>query len=112
MEDVRQIVVAVALGVVFVIVLLSLRIAKEHQRFAIFMLGRFFVVRGPGLVISLPFIQKAVRLAIGDKGRYKGDDIAEFAGYGLPVRAVGTVGINTAIRIISFNNGQVHVQPA
>lgn len=112
MEDMRQIGTLVVLGVFLLIILLSIRIAKEHQRFAIFMLGRFFVVRGPGLVISLPLVQKAVRLAIGDKGKYKGDGIAEFAGYGLPVRADGTVGTNTAIRIKSFSSGQVHVEAA
>jgi hypothetical protein len=75
-------------------------------------LGRFFMLKGPGLVISLPFVQKAVRLAIGNKGKFKNDGMAEFFGYGLPVVAEGAVGTNTPIKIKSFNNGQVHVEPA
>lgn len=68
MEDVRQIAALVILGAFFLVILASFRAAKEHERFAVFMLGRFFALRGPGLVISLPLIQKSVRLAIGDKG--------------------------------------------
>ena len=99
-------------GVLFMMILASIRVAKEHERFGIFMLGRFYTLKGPGLVIYLPFVQKAIRLTIGDKCKYKGDEIAEYLGYGLPVMAEIKLGINTPIRIKSFNNGQVHVEPA
>lgn len=101
----------VVVGALFIMMLASIRLAKEHERFAIFMLGRYFALKGPGLIICLPFVQQAVRLAIGGKGKYKGDEIAEYSGYGLPVVAESTLGINTPIIIKSFNNGQVHVEP-
>jgi len=100
------------LGVLLLMIIASIRVAKENERFAIFILGRFFVLKGPGLVICLPFVQKAVRLTIGDMGKYKGNEIAEYLGYSLPVMADSTPGINTPIRIKSFNNGQVHVELA
>ena len=112
LEDIRQIGMLVVVGVLFIMILASIRVAKEHERFAIFMLGRFFTLKGPGLIICMPFMQKAVRLAIGDKNKYKGDEIAEYLGYGLPVKTDSTLGINTPIRIKSFNNGQVHIEPA
>ncbi|MSO94011.1 MAG: slipin family protein [Rhodospirillales bacterium] len=37
-------------------------ILREYERFVIFTLGRFTGVRGPGLVIVVPFIQKGVRI--------------------------------------------------
>jgi hypothetical protein len=112
LEDIRQIGMLVVVGVLFIMILASIRVAKEHERFAILFLGRFFMLKGPGLVICLPFVQKAIRLTIGDKGKYKGDEIAEYFGYGLPVMANSTLGINAPIIIKSFNNGQVHVEPA
>ena len=52
----------------FLIVLLalfafsSLRIYREYERGVVFTLGRFWKVKGPGLVIVLPGIQQAVRV--------------------------------------------------
>lgn len=40
----------------------SLRIFREYERGVIFLLGRFWRVKGPGLVIVLPGIQQSVRV--------------------------------------------------
>lgn len=40
----------------------ALRIFREYERGVVFMLGRFWRVKGPGLVIILPFIQQVVRV--------------------------------------------------
>ncbi len=40
----------------------SLRILREYERGVIFMLGRFWKVKGPGLIIVLPGIQQMVRV--------------------------------------------------
>ncbi len=47
-----------------VVVLLasSLRILREYERGVVFMLGRFWKVKGPGLVIIIPGIQQMVRV--------------------------------------------------
>jgi regulator of protease activity HflC (stomatin/prohibitin superfamily) len=44
------------------IVLQSIRILREYQRGVIFLLGRFWKVKGPGLIIVLPVIQQMVRV--------------------------------------------------
>jgi len=44
------------------IVLYSIRILREYERAVVFMLGRFWKVKGPGLVIIIPFIQQMVRI--------------------------------------------------
>lgn len=48
----------------FVIVLLaaSIRILREYERAVVFTLGRFTGVKGPGLIIVIPFIQQTVRI--------------------------------------------------
>jgi len=38
------------------------RILREYERGVIFMLGRFYRVKGPGLIILVPFIQQMVRV--------------------------------------------------
>ena len=41
---------------------LSLRIVPEYQRLVVFFLGRFQVVKKPGLRVVVPGIQQAVRV--------------------------------------------------
>ncbi|MFA9372997.1 MAG: slipin family protein [Poseidonibacter sp.] len=50
--------------VVFIIVLLgaSIRILREYERAVVFTLGRFTGVKGPGLIVVIPFIQQTVRM--------------------------------------------------
>lgn len=40
----------------------SIRILREYERGVIFMLGRFWKVKGPGLIIVVPLIQQMVRV--------------------------------------------------
>lgn len=40
----------------------SLRILREYERGVIFLLGRFWKIKGPGLIIVIPIIQKIVRV--------------------------------------------------
>jgi regulator of protease activity HflC (stomatin/prohibitin superfamily) len=50
--------------VVLLLVLLamSIRILREYERAVVFQLGRFWKVKGPGLVLLIPAIQKMVRV--------------------------------------------------
>jgi regulator of protease activity HflC (stomatin/prohibitin superfamily) len=45
-----------------VLVASSFRILREYERGVVFMLGRFWKVKGPGLVIVIPGIQQMVRV--------------------------------------------------
>lgn len=52
-------------GLVALLLLLlfsSLRILREYERGVVFLLGRFWRVKGPGLIIIIPVIQKMVRV--------------------------------------------------
>jgi regulator of protease activity HflC (stomatin/prohibitin superfamily) len=54
-----------ALGVLVLaalIVVSSLRILREYQRGVVFLLGRFYRVKGPGLIVVVPGIQQMVRM--------------------------------------------------
>lgn len=46
----------------FLLIISSFRILWEFERGVIFILGRFWKVKGPGLIIVLPFIQRMVKV--------------------------------------------------
>ena len=55
--------IVLILGLIFLgILLFSLRVLREYQRGVIFQLGRFWKVKGPGLIIVVPVIQQMVRV--------------------------------------------------
>jgi regulator of protease activity HflC (stomatin/prohibitin superfamily) len=56
-------VISIAVLLVAIILLVNtVRIFREYERGVVFMLGRFWRVKGPGLVIIVPFIQQVVRV--------------------------------------------------
>ena len=55
------------IGYIVIIILLGLvlsaiKILREYERAVVFMLGRFWRVKGPGLIIVIPIIQQMVRV--------------------------------------------------
>ncbi len=42
----------------------TFRVLREYERGVVFMLGRFYKVKGPGLVIIVPIIQQMVRVGL------------------------------------------------
>ena len=58
------------LGVVIVLVFIaalvaySFRVLREYERGVVFQLGRFWKVKGPGLVIVIPGMQQMVRVGL------------------------------------------------
>src|ERR1039458_4769066 len=54
--------IPLALFVVIVCLAASVRILLEYERSVVFTLGRFQKVKGPGLVLLMPFIQEMVRV--------------------------------------------------
>jgi regulator of protease activity HflC (stomatin/prohibitin superfamily) len=51
-------------GIVIVVLLIAsaIRILREYERGVIFLLGRFWKVKGPGFIIVIPLIQQMVRV--------------------------------------------------
>ena len=51
----------VFLGLVLALLASAFRVLREYERGVVFMLGRFWKVKGPGLVLVIPVIQQMVR---------------------------------------------------
>ena len=48
--------------IILVLIIASVRILAEYERGVIFLLGRFWKVKGPGLIIVIPLVQRMVRV--------------------------------------------------
>jgi regulator of protease activity HflC (stomatin/prohibitin superfamily) len=55
-------VVVLAVLVPLFLIMASLRITREYERGVVFLLGRFWKVKGPGLILVIPVIQQMVRI--------------------------------------------------
>ena len=54
----------VSFGVILLVILLyyTIKILREYERGVVFTLGRFDKVKGPGMIILIPFVQQMVRV--------------------------------------------------
>mgnify|MGYP006150861957 CR=1 FL=1 len=53
---------AILVPIVLILLASSFRILREYERGVVFQLGRFWKVKGPGLIIVIPGIQQMVRV--------------------------------------------------
>lgn len=55
----------VVIGLIVLILLFNLfHVLREYERAVVFTLGRFWKVKGPGLILIIPFIQQVVRVQL------------------------------------------------
>lgn len=52
----------IAIGLVVLFFASAIRILREYERGVVFLLGRFWKVKGPGFIIIIPLIQQMVRV--------------------------------------------------
>ena len=62
----QQVPVITVVIIVFVLILLAnaIRILREYERGVVFRLGRLMAVRGPGLILLIPIIDKMVKVSL------------------------------------------------
>lgn len=61
---VGDIVFYLLIGVVVLLIASTIRILKEYERGVIFVLGRFWKVKGPGLILVVPVVQQLARVSL------------------------------------------------
>ena len=52
----------IALVLLIILLVSAIKILREYERAVVFMLGRFYKVKGPGLILVIPAIQQMVRV--------------------------------------------------
>src|SRR4249919_396397 len=58
--------VALIVALLFVIIILAnaIRILREYERGVVFRLGRLLQVKGPGLILLIPLVDKMVKVSL------------------------------------------------
>jgi regulator of protease activity HflC (stomatin/prohibitin superfamily) len=87
----------------------SLKIARESQRFIVYRLGRFFGLKGPGVIFIIPGVDKCMKINVGDRGELLAQDLARIKSADVPVRVEGRVEIGKTVRIQSFTEREAVV---
>jgi len=54
--------IAIFTVAILALIFSAIRILREYERGVVFLLGRFYKVKGPGFIIIIPFIQQMVRV--------------------------------------------------
>jgi regulator of protease activity HflC (stomatin/prohibitin superfamily) len=52
----------IAILLLIILLVSAIRVLREYERGVVFMLGRFYKVKGPGLVLVIPAVQQMVRV--------------------------------------------------
>jgi regulator of protease activity HflC (stomatin/prohibitin superfamily) len=55
-------IIGITIALLVVILYNTIKILKEYERGVVFLLGRFYKVKGPGLIILIPFVQKMTKV--------------------------------------------------
>jgi regulator of protease activity HflC (stomatin/prohibitin superfamily) len=59
-----EIVLAFIAAFIAILLFSAINILREYERGVIFLLGRFWKVKGPGLIVVIPFVQQMVRVQL------------------------------------------------
>lgn len=101
----------IVIVIVAVYLAMGFRIAKENERFAVFILGRFAGFKGPGLVLKMPGgPSKFARIALGSEGEIQSNELALFEGHAMPYKASTSVKAGSKVRITGFEKAAVQVE--
>ena len=92
--------------VIFLIIFAAstIKIVSEGQRLIVYRLGRYFGLKGPGLLFIIPNIDKCTKIGVGDRGELIAPDLARVKKADVPVRVDGSAMIGQSVRIQSFTD--------
>jgi regulator of protease activity HflC (stomatin/prohibitin superfamily) len=54
----------IVLAVILAVIFASLRVVREYERLVVFRLGRLTGVRGPGLVVLVPYVERGLKVGL------------------------------------------------
>ena len=86
----------------------GIRIAEENQRFAVFALGRFYGLKGPGVLMKLHGTEaKWVRVSVGDRAELVAPNIAKLEDVQIPIETDSNIALGSTIRVVGFKEASL-----
>ena len=97
----------------FVMLLLSIaksiKIVRAFRRYAVFRLGRFTSLKGPGVAFTLPFVDQCVKISMGDQGILVAGDEVRMKEKGIPSEIEGSASIGQIVYVKDFRKNRIVV---
>jgi regulator of protease activity HflC (stomatin/prohibitin superfamily) len=94
-----------------VLVAASVRVVPEGARLATWRLGRYSGLRGAGLHLVLPGIDRAAVIGEGDEGEMRTETSASVKGAEVPVASAGDLTRGQPVVVQGFSSDRVVVVP-
>jgi hypothetical protein len=88
----------------------SMRVVPEQQRIALFRLGRYMGLKGPGLVMVVPYMDRGNKINIGDQCILTADGMGKFPEFLVPVVFTSNIPAGSSIRVVGFAKDRLQVQ--
>ncbi|MBS0352155.1 MAG: slipin family protein [Proteobacteria bacterium] len=59
-----NVIIYILIALVIILLFIAVNVLREYERGVIFLLGRFWKVKGPGLILVIPIVQQMVRVQL------------------------------------------------
>jgi len=87
----------------------SMRVVTEQQRIALFRRGRYTGLKGPGIIIVVPFLDRDCKIAIGDEGVLMTDGTGQFQEFQVPVVFNSSIPTGSPVKVVGFAKDRLQV---
>jgi len=103
--------VLIAIALLAIYLAMAIRIAHENERFAVYALGRFVGLKGPGLGLKVPGGGADFhRIALGAEGEVQSNELVSIASRAVPFTSKKSVRTGTKVRVCGFDPARVEVE--
>jgi len=101
----------ILVAVLAIYLFMAIRIANENERFAVYALGRFVGLKGPGLVLKVPGGGYDFhRVALGSEGEVQSSELVLIASRAMPFISKTSVRTGAKVRVCGFDSARVEVE--
>jgi regulator of protease activity HflC (stomatin/prohibitin superfamily) len=90
----------------------AVRIVPDGARLVVCRLGQFNGLRGPGLVFTIPIVEKSIKIKEGDNAILTDSSHLTIKNISVPVRVVDSAKVGARIVVHSFSDQEVLVVSA
>ena len=87
----------------------SIKIVKARCRLAIFRLGRFVGLKGPGVIFRLPAIDECIKISVGDQGVLVAEDEVRMKEKGIPSEIEGSASVGHLVYVKNYRENRIVV---